>query len=59
MSAEKKLDVRWKQHATPFEVKMWEAIANGVSVETRKGREAAEAVRLAYEAKKKEQQNEL
>jgi len=54
MSAEKKLDARWKQHATPFEVAMWEAVCAGVSVETRKGREAAEAVRLAYEAKKGE-----
>jgi hypothetical protein len=52
MNAEKKLDVRWRQRATPFEVAMWEALCNGVSVETRKGREAAEAVRLAYEANK-------
>jgi len=51
-SAEKKLNVRWKQHADAIEVAMWEAICNGVTVETRKGREAAEAVRLAYEAKK-------
>ena len=50
MSAEKKLEARWKQHATPFEVAMWEAICGGVSLEVRKDREAAEAVRLAYEA---------
>jgi len=54
MSAEKKLDRRWRQHATPFEMAMWEALCSGISVEVRKGREAAEAVRLAYEAKKKE-----
>jgi len=55
MRAEKKLDVRWRQHATPFEITMWEALCSGVSVEVRKGREAAEAVRLAYEAKKGEE----
>jgi len=48
MSAEKKLEVRWKQHATPFEVAMWEAICGGVSLEVRKEREALEQKRLAY-----------
>ena len=53
MNAEKKLDVRWRQNATAFEVAMWQALCNGVSVEVRKDREALEQKRLAYEAKKK------
>lgn len=48
MSAEQKLDSRWRQNATEFERKMWDAICNGVSVETRKNREALEQKRLAY-----------
>ena len=48
VTAEKKLDSRWLQNATELERKMWDAICNGVSVETRKNREALEAKRLAY-----------
>ena len=48
VTAEKKLDSRWRQNATEFEREMWDAICNGVSVETRKNREALEAKRLAY-----------
>ena len=48
VSAEKKLDSRWRQNATEFERKMWDAISSGVDVETRKNREALEQKRLAY-----------
>lgn len=48
VSAEKKLDSRWRQNASKFERQMWDAICNGVSVETRKNRAALEAKRLAY-----------
>ena len=48
MSTEKKLDFLWRQNATEFERKMWDAICNGVDVETRKNREALELKRLAY-----------
>lgn len=54
VTAEKKLDSRWRQNATEFERKMWDAICNGVSVETRKNREALEAKRLAYLERKNE-----
>ena len=53
VTAEKKLDSRWRQNATEFEREMWDAICNGVSVETRKNREALEAKRLAYLERKK------
>lgn len=53
ISAEKKLDSRWRQNATEFERKMWDAISSGVDVETRKNREALEAKRLAYLERKK------
>lgn len=46
--AEKKLDFQWRQNASEFEQKMWNAISSGVDVETRKNREALEAKRLAY-----------
>jgi len=48
MSAEQKLDSRWRQNATGFERRMWDVICGGVSVETRKKREALEEKRLAY-----------
>ena len=48
ISAEKILDRRWQQNATDFECRMWAAISGGVSVETRKNREALEAKRLEY-----------
>ena len=48
MSAEQKLDSRWRQNAIEFERRVWDAICGGVDVETRKNREALEAKRLEY-----------
>ena len=53
VTAEKKLDSRWRQNASKFERQMWDAISSGVDVETRKNREALEAKRLAYLERKK------
>jgi len=48
ISEEQILDRRWRQNATEFERRVWDAICGGVDVETRKNREALEAKRLEY-----------